>query len=87
VLSKGHDTVDFTMSGYTVQVTLDEIFGGHAESGYGLIMAAGPDEFLGVGKGFRVSFIPRSATGQQVGIAAVDEGTFEDCLLYTSRCV
>jgi beta-galactosidase GanA len=78
VLSKGHDTVDFTMSGYTVQVTLDEIFGGHAESGYGLIMAAGPDEFLGVGKGFRVSFIPRSATGQQVGIAAVDEGTFED---------
>jgi Domain of unknown function (DUF5597) len=59
-------------------VTLDEIFGGHAESGFGLIMASGPDEFLGVGKGFRVSFIARSATGPQVGIGTVDEGTFED---------
>jgi beta-galactosidase GanA len=78
VLNKGHDTVDFTMSGYTVHVTLDEIFGGHAESGYGMIMATGPDEFLGVGKGFRVSFTPRSATEQQTGIASVDEGTFED---------
>ena len=27
-------------------------------SGYGLIMATGPDEFLGAGKGFRVS-LPR----------------------------
>jgi beta-galactosidase GanA len=78
VLNKNHDTVDFAMSGYTVHVTLDEIFGGHAESGYGLIMSAGPDEFVGVGKGFRVSFIPRSATGPQVGIGVVDEGTFED---------
>jgi beta-galactosidase GanA len=78
VLNKNHDTVDFTMSGYTVHVTLDEIFGGHAESGYGLIMAIGPDEFLGVGKGFRVSFTPRSATGQRVGIGKVDEGIFED---------
>ncbi len=78
VLNKNHDTVDFTMSGYTVHVTLDEIFGGHAESGFGLIMATGPEEFLGVGKGFRVSFIPRSAAGPQVGIGTVDEGTFED---------
>jgi beta-galactosidase GanA len=78
VLNKNHDTVDFTMSGYTVHVTLDEIFGGHAEGGFGMIMASGPDEFLGVGKGFRVSFISRSATGQQVGIGTVDEGTFED---------
>jgi beta-galactosidase GanA len=78
VLNKNHDTADFTMSGYTVHVTLDEIFGGHAEGGFGMIIAAGPDEFLGVGKGFRVSFISRSATGQQVGIGAVDEGTFED---------
>jgi beta-galactosidase GanA len=78
VLSNGHDTVDFTMSGYTMHVTLDEIFGSHAQSGYGMIMATGPDEFLGVGKGFRVSFTPRSATGPQVGIASVDEGAFEN---------
>jgi hypothetical protein len=76
VLDKGHDSVDFTMSGYTVHVTVDELFGHTAESGFGLIMATGPDEFLGVGKGFRVSFVPVS--GQRVGIAAVDEGSFED---------
>ena len=39
-------------------------------------MATGPDEFLGAGKGFRVSFTPR--IGAQVGIAAVDEGKFVD---------
>jgi beta-galactosidase GanA len=76
VLDKGHSSVDFTMSGYTLHVTLDEIFGSHADNGFGLIMATGKDEFLGVGKGFRVSFTPRS--GSQVGIAAVDEGSFED---------
>jgi hypothetical protein len=78
VLSKGNDSVDFTMGGYTVHVSLDELFGYHAENGFGLILATGKDEFLGLGKGFRVSFTPRAATGPQVGIAAVDEGTFED---------
>jgi Domain of unknown function (DUF5597) len=76
VLDRSRPSVDFTMSGYTVHVALDEIFGEHAASGFGLIMAAGPDEFLGAGKAFRVSFTPRS--GAQVGIAAVDEGTFSD---------
>jgi hypothetical protein len=74
VLDKKHPSVDFAIGVYTVHVTLDGIFGGHAESGFGLIMLAGPDEFLGVGKGFKVSFEPRS--GPHVGIAAVDEGTF-----------
>jgi beta-galactosidase GanA len=77
VLDKEHDSADFTMSGYTVHVALDEIFGYRAEKGFGLIMATGKDEFLGLGKGFRVSFTSRSATGPQVGIAAVDEGIFE----------
>ncbi len=75
-LDKSHSQVDFNMQGYTVHVTLDEIFGFHAEGGFGLIMANGPDEFTGLGKGFRVSFTPRS--GRQVGIASVDEGTFQD---------
>jgi hypothetical protein len=75
-LDKGHPSVDFTMSGYTVHVSLDEIFGHSSDTGFGLIMATGKDEFLGVGKGFRVEFIPRS--GQPAGIAAIDEGAFED---------
>lgn len=71
-LTKDHSSVEFTMGGYTLHVTLDEIFGMRAEHGYGLILAEGPDKFLGLGKGFRVSFTPRS--GPQAGIAAVDEG-------------
>ena len=74
VLDHSHPSVDFAMSGYTLHVTLDEIFGSHSETGYGIVMATGPDEFLGAGKGFRVSFMPRS--GKQAGIASVDEGTF-----------
>ncbi|MGA2851311.1 MAG: DUF5597 domain-containing protein [Terracidiphilus sp.] len=76
VLGKGQTSADFTMGGYILHVTLDEIFGHGAEAGFGLILETGPDEFLGVGKGFRVSFTPHS--GQRAGIAAVDEGTFED---------
>jgi hypothetical protein len=77
VLDKDHSSVDFPMSGYTVHVALDEIFGHTSESGFGLIMATGKDEFLGAGKGFRASFKPESPGGLQVGIAAEDEGTFE----------
>jgi beta-galactosidase GanA len=76
VLDKDHPSVDFNLSGYTLHVSLDEIFGFHADNGFGLIMATGPDEFLGAGKGFRVSFTPRS--GLNVGIASVDEGSFDD---------
>jgi len=78
VLDKNHPQVDFTMSGYTVHVTLDEIFGHSAQSGYGLIVSTGPDEFLGAGKGFRVSFTPLAAGAPKVGINAVDEGEFVD---------
>ena len=78
VLDKAHPSVDFTISGYTVHVALDEIFGHSAESGFGLILPTGKDEFLGVGKGFRASFTPIDPKGPKVGIAAVDEGTIED---------
>lgn len=77
VLSEAHSAVEFSLNGYVVHVSLDEIFGHHADSGYGLIMANGPDAFLGAGKGFRVSFTSRSQTSH-VGVASVDEGTFED---------
>jgi beta-galactosidase GanA len=78
VLGKFRSSADFVMNGYTVHVTLDELFGDHASSGFGLIMATGPDEFIGAGKGFRVTFEPRSSSARQVGIAAVDEGVFVD---------
>jgi beta-galactosidase GanA len=78
LLDRDHAQVDFTMNGYTLHVSLDSIFGGQAESGFGMIMANGKDGFLGVGKGFRVTFSPYPASGPGVGIGAVEEGRFED---------
>jgi hypothetical protein len=66
------------MQGMTVHVSLDEIFGHRAESGYGLIIQEGPNSFLGVGKGFRVSFTPRDPAAARVGLASVEEGRFEN---------
>ncbi len=76
VLDNDHPSVDFALSGYTLHVSLDESFGNHANNGFGLIMATGPDEFLGAGEGFKVTFTPRS--GLRAGIASVDEGSFDD---------
>lgn len=70
--------VDFTLNGYTLHVTLDEIFGSRAKSGYGILMAIGKDEFLGIGQGFRVTFTPRPESGPRAGIASIDEGEFKD---------
>lgn len=78
LLDREHAQVDFTMNGYTLHVSLDGIFGGQAESGFGLIMADGKNAFLGVGKGFRVAFSPYPASGPQTGIGAVEEGSFQD---------
>ncbi len=78
VLNRARPSLDFVMHGMTVHVTLDEIFGNHAEDGYGLIIEESPNTFLGVGKGFRVSFTPRDPAAPRVGIASVDEGTFQD---------
>jgi beta-galactosidase GanA len=78
LLDKQHPSTDFTINGYSLHVSLDSIFGSNADSGYGLVMATGPDEFLGAGRGFRISFAATSAIGHQVGIGSVDEGTFRD---------
>lgn len=74
-LDKSHPSVEFNMNGYVVHVSLDEIFGFHSEKGYGLIIATGPNEFIGAGKGFRVLFTSRSPASH-VGLASVDEGKF-----------
>jgi hypothetical protein len=76
LLDKNHASVDFAMSGYTIHVALGNDGWVHADTGYGLIMAAGPDEFMGAGKGFMVTFARSS--GAQTGIAAVEEEIFEN---------
>ncbi len=78
VLNKEHPSVQFVLQGYAVDVSLDAVFGYQASDGYGLVMATGPDTFLGAGKGFRVHFTPRATGPARVGIASVDEGTYHD---------
>jgi len=78
LLDKQHPTAEFTLNGLELHVSIDEIFGQRADSGYGLIMATGPDEFLGAGKGFRVSFTSAKPADRHMGIASIDEGRFED---------
>jgi len=75
-LTKERSSVNFTMNGYSVQVSLDELFGSHAENGYGLIIATGQNEFLGAGKGFRVKITPREPSPFRLGLASVEEGVF-----------
>jgi beta-galactosidase GanA len=76
VVDKNHPSVDLNVNGYTLHVTVDQIFGRQSESGFGLVLPLGPDEFLGAGKGFRVAIAAR--TGPRAGIASVDEGTLQD---------
>ena len=86
-LTREHPSVEFNMNGYTARVSLDEIFGNHAENGYGLIMATGQNDFLGVGKGFRVLITPRSPSPFKLGFASIDEGTYEDGRWIPGRCL
>jgi len=76
LLDKDHPAVAVEMNGYRLAVSLDDIFGMGAKTGFGLIIATEPDEFLGVGSGFRVSFSPASANLPHAGIGYVEEGSF-----------
>ena len=85
ILNKEHPSVELDMNGYVVQVSLDEIFGSHSENGAGILIASGPNEFLGVGKGFRVLVTPRFPSPFKLGIASIDEGTFQDGKWFPGR--
>src|SRR3954452_19835253 len=75
LLDKDHASTSVQLNGYELKITLDEIFGNKADKGFGLIIADGPDQFLGAGRGFRVSFSPRSTGRQHAGVGYVDEGS------------
>jgi beta-galactosidase GanA len=77
LLDKDHTTVTREIGDYQLEISLDNIFGSQANSGYGLVMAVGPNEFVGAGSGFRVAFRSK-APGTLVGIGSVDEGTYRD---------
>ena len=76
-LDKSHPAVTFVIDGVTLAVSLDQVFGRGSESGYGLIFEDGSGSFVGAGRGFRVAFESRSASGPQVGLERVVEGRYE----------
>jgi hypothetical protein len=60
------------------EIALDQGFGQRAEHGGGLIIALGPDEFLGAGFGFRVRFKGLPPGPALAGIAAADKGRYQE---------
>ena len=76
VLDKQHPSTSATLNGYRLEISLDRIFGGQADHGFGLIIAIGPNEFIGAGSGFRVKFAPQSPGPPNAGIAYIEEGTY-----------
>jgi len=74
VLDKDHPQTTVEMNGYRLEVTLDQIFETSATKGIGLVIAIGPNEFLGAGSGFRIAFSPMKPGPPHVGIGSIDEG-------------
>lgn len=78
LLDSAQPAVTHQLGGYELAISLDEIFGYKAEIGYGLIIAVGPDTFIGAGSGFRVAFRAITPSAALVGIGVVDEGAYRD---------
>jgi Domain of unknown function (DUF5597)/Beta-galactosidase len=76
LLDKENPSTTVELGGYQLDIRLDSVFGYTADRGYGLIIAAGPDQFLGAGKGFRVAFTPQTPGPPLAGIGPIQEGTF-----------
>jgi len=75
-LDPEHPQATLELNGYVLEVRRDSAFGADAKSAAGLIIAAGPDEFLGAGTGFAVTFSLKPGSRGQAGIGSIDEGTF-----------
>ena len=78
LLDSAQPALTHQLGGYELEISLDGIFGYKAEIGYGLIIATGPDTFIGAGSGFRVAFRAITPGTALVGIGAVDEGAYRD---------
>lgn len=78
LLNAEQPSVTRELGGYALEITLDQGFFKPCERGCGLIIAIGPNEFLGAGFGFKVSFKGLGDGPSTAGIAAVDEGTYQN---------
>jgi hypothetical protein len=78
VVDEKNPSATYDIGGYKVEVSLDELFGNKSKIGYGIVMADGPNKFIGAGCGFRVRFFPKSNKKEIIGIGNVDEGIYRD---------
>jgi hypothetical protein len=86
VIDEKTPTVYYEMGGYRLEITLDEIFGHVAKSGYGIVMTDGYNKFIGAGSGFRVLFHPvQKDTKAIIGVSDIDEGAFKNGVWLAGR--
>lgn len=85
VLDKDHPTESVTMNGYKLQISMDRSFFGKVSLGYGLVIATGPNEFLGAGNGFRVKFSPVSPGPPNAGIGYIQQGDYSNGIWIPGR--
>ena len=78
LLDEEQPTIQRKLGDYELEIELDQGFGQDAKQGSGLLMAIGPDEFLGAGFGFRVRFKGLPPGPSLAGIVAVDEGWYRN---------
>ncbi|MEM7799380.1 MAG: DUF5597 domain-containing protein [Chloroflexota bacterium] len=77
MLSQEQPVITRRLNGYQLEISLDEGFGQQARAGSGLLIASGPDQFLGAGFGFQVRFRGLADGPAHIGILAADEGVVD----------
>lgn len=80
-LNAAHPTEEVALGNYTLTVDLRRNRRNPAEVpafGYALLIAAGPDEYYVAGMDVQVTFKPRPESGEIVGFASAEAGTFSD---------
>jgi hypothetical protein len=75
LLDADHPQATAELQGYQLEAHLDRFYEANTKEGFGLIIAVGPNEFVGAGMGLSISFHLKAA-GPHVGISYIDEGTY-----------
>ena len=79
-LTKERPTQDVSLGDYTLHFALRRGFRATVfpDSGYALVLATGPNEYTVAGSDVQVTFSPNTPGAPVVGLATVQEGTFQD---------
>jgi len=86
VVDEKNPVVTCDLGGYRLEISLDEIFGHRAKTGYGVVMTNGLNSFIGAGSGFRVQFRPILNDGASIiGVSNIDEVSMKDGKFVTGR--